>query len=175
MPDTGLAMEMMALNKTDKMPGLKELTFWRIIVNYLLKLDIKVNNSDKILTFHFTFLLEPDLISLNSVQHQLCDKVIPIKMSGGIIIKITNKNSRIVMKLSYARRFSGSPSQSFIQHPSGSPPVVLLTLFPIIFFPLCSSLSGLLCSSRDDLPPCIYLILPNPIPDFLCLQRPSLI
>lgn len=80
MPDTGLAMEVMTLNKTDKMPGFKELTFWCTTVNYLLKLGTKVNNLGNFLTFHFTFLLDPDLVSLNPVQRQLCDKVLyPLK------------------------------------------------------------------------------------------------
>ena len=40
MPDTGLGMEVMALNKIDKMPVFKGLTILCFIVNYLLKLDI---------------------------------------------------------------------------------------------------------------------------------------
>lgn len=41
---TGLGMGSIALNKTDKNPALKEVMFWCIIANYLLRLNIKSNN-----------------------------------------------------------------------------------------------------------------------------------
>lgn len=73
MPGTDLGTWAIALNqRQDSWPQSTH-------TNYLLKLDIKANNLDNFLSFLF-FLY---WISLNSVQFQLHQKVMSIKINGG--------------------------------------------------------------------------------------------